>query len=133
MNHSALAHKPLARLLFVLACTLALCPAQPVRHAGFSVKDGVLLRDGKPYRAMGINVASLADDILAKGQAATESFAAIEYLGQKKIPFIRFCDRILLGAGLSTIVVARKPHTHANTLNYGTVSAASRPVEPVPV
>jgi hypothetical protein len=39
---------------------------------------------------MGINAASLADDILAKGEAATANFAAIEYLGQKKIPFIRF-------------------------------------------
>ena len=63
--------------------------ARPAIH-GLTVSDGVLLKDGKPYRACGINAVGLADDILAKGEAATTSFHAIEYLGSKKVPFIRF-------------------------------------------
>jgi len=39
---------------------------------------------------MGINAASLADEILAKGEDATANLAAIQYLGQRKVPFIRF-------------------------------------------
>lgn len=52
--------------------------------------DGVLLKDGKPFRAMGINVVGIADEILAKGEAAAQTFHAIKYLGAKHVPFIRF-------------------------------------------
>ena len=81
-----------ALLLYTLS--FALCTLSFPAHAasrGLTVTNGVLLKDGKPYRACGINaVAALADDILAKGEGATQSFRAIEYLGSKKIPFIRF-------------------------------------------
>ena len=80
----------LSTLSLALCLTFVPCFAQQAQHTGFTVKDGVLLRDGKPYRAFGINVASLADDILAKGEGATESLAAIQYLGERRVPFIRF-------------------------------------------
>ncbi|HEY3839707.1 MAG TPA: hypothetical protein VGL72_24215 [Bryobacteraceae bacterium] len=67
-----------------------LLPAVCASPSGLTVSGGVLLKDGRPYRACGINAVGLADDILAKGEAATTSFRAIEYLGNKKIPFIRF-------------------------------------------
>src|ERR1700693_3920713 len=81
-----------ARLVIgaVLCCALASPPALLPASSGVTVSDGVLLKDGKPYRACGINAVDLADDILAKGEAATESFRAIEYLGSKHVPFIRF-------------------------------------------
>ena len=72
----------------VLLCALSL-PAPAASH-GLTVRAGVLLKDGKPYRGMGINAVALADDILAKGESATRSFDAIRYLGAHHIPFIRF-------------------------------------------
>ena len=74
------------RSLLTLCLTVATCLAQ----RGLTVHDAVLFRDGKPFRAIGINVAALADDILASGEDATESIAAIRYLAEKKVPFIRF-------------------------------------------
>lgn len=81
---------PGRRLLavFLLLCTLCL-PAWPASH-GLVVSHGQLLKDGKPYRAMGLNAVSLADEILEKGEAATRSFQSIQYLGAHHIPFIRF-------------------------------------------
>ena len=72
----------------VLLCGILLAPA--ALGAGLTVRDGVLLKDGKPYRAMGINAVGLADEILAKGKGALRSFQAIEYLGRRHVPFIRF-------------------------------------------
>jgi hypothetical protein len=54
------------------------------------VVDGKLMRAGKPYRAFGLNVRDLADDILDQGEAATANFDCIRFLGEQKIPFIRF-------------------------------------------
>jgi len=73
-----------------LLCIAATPPAALAAQRGLTVRGGVLLKDGKPYRAVGINAVALADDILAKGEAAAQSFRAIQYLGDKKIPFIRF-------------------------------------------
>jgi hypothetical protein len=80
------------RLLFAAILLLALAspPAVLPASRGVTVSDGILLKDGKPYRACGINAVGLADDILAKGEAATQSFQAIAYLGSKNVPFIRF-------------------------------------------
>jgi Cellulase (glycosyl hydrolase family 5) len=72
----------------LVLCGILLAPA--ALGAGLTVRDGVLLKDGKPYRAMGINAVGLADEILAKGKDATRSFQAIEYLGRRHVPFIRF-------------------------------------------
>ena len=54
------------------------------------VRDGVLEREGSPYRAFGMNVRDLADDVLDKGEAATDSFACLRWLGEHRVPFIRF-------------------------------------------
>lgn len=81
------------RLMICLMVGLLLTGAGLARAAataGPVVKDGKLYRDGKPYRAFGLNVRDLADDILDQGAAATESFACIRWLGEKKVPFIRF-------------------------------------------
>ena len=90
-RHSAVRSGP----SFILTCgphMLLWSVALPALSAerGLAVRDGVLLKDGKPFRVFGINAVSLVDDILAKGEAASQSFRAIEYLGEKKIPFIRF-------------------------------------------
>jgi len=79
-------------ILALLAAALVpspCCAAAPPSR-GLCVRNGQLLKDGRPFRAIGINVTDLADDILDRGEAATKSFAAIRYLGQKKVPFIRF-------------------------------------------
>jgi hypothetical protein len=77
------------------ALLLACCPAPGAEAAASGVTtpvvvDGRLMRDGKPYRAIGMDVRDLADEILDKGEAAVDSLACIRYLGEKKIPFIRF-------------------------------------------
>ncbi|MBI2301147.1 MAG: DUF4038 domain-containing protein [Armatimonadetes bacterium] len=71
-------------LLFALTCSAG------AADGGLTVRDGQLLRDGKPFRAFGLNVRDLADDILDKGDAATDSFACLKWLGEQKVPFIRF-------------------------------------------
>jgi len=57
---------------------------------GPMVVDGKLVRDGKPFRAFGLNVRDLADDVLDQGEAATASFDCLRFLGEQKVPFIRF-------------------------------------------
>lgn len=68
------------------------CPAYtavPVAP-GPVVKDGKLLREGRPFRAFGMNVRDLADDILDQGEAAAASFDCLRFLGEQRVPFIRF-------------------------------------------
>jgi hypothetical protein len=57
---------------------------------GISVRHGVVYRGGKPYRGFGINVRDLADEVLDKGAAAKDSLECIRWLGEQKVPFIRF-------------------------------------------
>jgi len=64
--------------------------AAPTNALTLTVREGKLYRDGKPFRAFGLNVRDLADDVLDKGLEAKESFACIRWLGEKKVPFIRF-------------------------------------------
>ncbi len=78
---------------WVAALALATAAAQSIAQAPAScivVKDGVLLRDGKPFRAIGVNITAIADDILDNGSKAADSLEAIRFLGAKKVPFIRF-------------------------------------------
>jgi len=80
--------KTMSLLFAGLALTGSLFAADST--IGLTVKDGVLLKDGRPFRAFGINVVSVADEILEKGEGAADCFAAIEFIGRKRIPFIRF-------------------------------------------
>ena len=65
----------------------ALSAAEP---GGLTVRNGQLLRAGRPFAAYGLNVRDLADEILDKGEAATDCFAALRVIGEHKVPFIRF-------------------------------------------
>ncbi|MCC7495569.1 MAG: cellulase family glycosylhydrolase [Fimbriimonadaceae bacterium] len=67
----------------VLAVSLAATPV-------VTVQDGQLRRDGRPYRAFGLNVRDLADRVLDEGPAAQASFDCLRWLGQQQVPFIRF-------------------------------------------
>eukprot|EP00831_Metopus_contortus_P056868 TRINITY_DN4910_c0_g1_i2.p1 TRINITY_DN4910_c0_g1~~TRINITY_DN4910_c0_g1_i2.p1 ORF type:complete len:477 (+),score=85.86 TRINITY_DN4910_c0_g1_i2:242-1672(+) len=53
------------------------------------VQNGKLYKDGKEYRGFGLNASYLSDKVLNVGKDAKESFKAIEYLGKKKIPYVR--------------------------------------------
>jgi hypothetical protein len=63
-----------------------LCPAAP--H-GLSVRDGVLVKDGKPYRGIGANYFSLLSRVL-KDPADTSSRDRLGTLSKAGIPFVRF-------------------------------------------
>ena len=67
--------------------------AGAIAHAGnnvrLTVKDGKLYKDGKEYRGFGLNAAFLSDRVIRAGKDAKEAFETIEYLGKKKIPYVR--------------------------------------------
>ncbi len=64
-------------------------PPKP-KEAPLTVRNGQLLRDGRPYRGIGLNITAIADDVLDHGPAARDSLQAIRLIGAEKIPFIRF-------------------------------------------
>ncbi len=77
-------------ILRKMICTLLLIGGVlSAQTSVLTVKDGKVYKDGKEYRAFGMNVSFLSDEILRLGPKATDAFAIIEHLGKKKIPFIR--------------------------------------------
>ncbi|MGA2500975.1 MAG: cellulase family glycosylhydrolase [Tepidisphaeraceae bacterium] len=68
--------------LLAIACSVAAGP-------GLSVRDGVLLKAGKPYRAIGANYFSLFGRLL-KDPADTSSLDQLPELSRAGVPFVRF-------------------------------------------
>ena len=66
-------------------------PAKPVTtgQPGLSQKDGVLFKDGKPYRGVGANYFDLFLRVLHE-PANTTSLTGLQQLGAAGIPFVRF-------------------------------------------
>jgi hypothetical protein len=56
---------------------------------GLYVRDGVLMKDGRPYRGVGVNYFSLFSRLI-KDPADTSSLANLKALSQAGIPFVRF-------------------------------------------
>jgi len=61
----------------------------PRRHVGLTVRGGLLLRDGKPYRGIGANYFSLFYRTL-KNPADTSYDDGLRELARSGIPFVRF-------------------------------------------
>jgi hypothetical protein len=68
---------------------LAADPAGKVKPLGLTVADGVLLRDGKPYRAIGANYFDLFARVL-RNPNDTSYRKGLARLAQAGIPFVRF-------------------------------------------
>lgn len=72
--------------LLVSGCAMATSAANAA--PGLSVKDGVLLRNGKPYRGVGANYFSLCGRVIEKADDET-SIHNLDLLGKAGIPFVR--------------------------------------------
>jgi hypothetical protein len=57
--------------------------------APLTVRDGQLWRDGKPYRAVGVNYCDLFQEVLGNPDS-DRTLRGLRYLGERKIPFVRF-------------------------------------------
>ena len=79
------------RLHWILAVGLCGLPlgAAPRPAPGLSVCDGVLMRDGRPYRGIGANYFSLLSRVL-KDPADSSSRDQLVALSKAGIPFVRF-------------------------------------------
>ncbi|MFI5378824.1 MAG: cellulase family glycosylhydrolase [Tepidisphaerales bacterium] len=69
--------------------TLFLAVAARADEPGLVARDGVLLKDGKPYRAIGANYFSLFARVL-KDPADTSSLDQLGALSKAGVPFVRF-------------------------------------------
>ncbi|HYW78384.1 MAG TPA: hypothetical protein VE890_02370, partial [Thermoguttaceae bacterium] len=78
---------PITTLLLLLLLVSA--PAGAAEPLGLYVRDGVVFRDGRPYRGIGANYFSLFSRRL-KDPADTSYRAGIEQLSEAHIPFVRF-------------------------------------------
>jgi len=56
---------------------------------GLTVKDGKLYRDGRLYRGIGVNYCDLFEELLSWPDS-TRTLEGLRFLGEKKIPFLRF-------------------------------------------
>ena len=85
IRHSSFGFRHSAAIIIAL---LALaCPA--AADPGLSVRDGVLLKADKPYRAIGANYFSLFGRLL-KDPADTSSLDQLPELSKAGVPFVRF-------------------------------------------
>ncbi len=71
------------------ALTIAHCVAHEVAAPGLSVVEGVLLRDAKPYRAIGANYFDLFARVL-RNPDDTTSRTGLARLAEAGVPFVRF-------------------------------------------
>ena len=78
-------------MLSVVVLAAAWGPALPVRAAspGLSVANGVLVKDGQPYRGIGANYFSLFQRLLKNPDDAS-GFSNLTALAQARVPFVRF-------------------------------------------
>jgi len=77
----------LAGFATLLSQSLAESPA--AQPAGLIVKDGILYRDGEPYRGVGANYFDLFNRVLKDG-SDTSYDAGLRKLSAADIPFVRF-------------------------------------------
>jgi len=80
------------RLVLLAAPALALsalCQPSPAEPPGLSVRNGVLVQNGKPYRGMGVNYFSLASRAL-KSPPDRSYEKGLRELSEAGIPFVRF-------------------------------------------
>lgn len=76
-------------LASVIAMSVHAAPASDAKPAGLSVgPDAVILRDGKPYRAIGVNYVSAFSRTLTNPND-TSYIEGFKVLHQKSIPFVR--------------------------------------------
>jgi hypothetical protein len=77
---------------------LSVLSASLISHAdqqpGLTVVDGTLYKDGASYRAVGVNYCDLFQSMIHfpeyTGQTTYRTIDGLNYLGQQKIPFVRF-------------------------------------------
>lgn len=73
----------------VVAAAGACAAAEDAARPGLAVREGKLYRGGKPYRGVGVNYCDLFQELIANGNEQ-RTLNGLRYLGQKKIPFVRF-------------------------------------------
>ena len=71
----------------MLFCSVAFCADK--NAPGLYVKNGVVMREGKPYRGIGANYFSLLSRVL-KNPDDDSSLKNLAALGNAGIPFVRF-------------------------------------------
>jgi hypothetical protein len=75
----------LATVCLAACGTAALAAEAP----GLTVRDGRLYREGKPYRAIGVNYCDLFQELIANPDEQ-RTLQGLRFLGQQQIPFVRF-------------------------------------------
>ncbi len=78
-------------LMWMTAACLAACGTTVLAGdgPGLSVRGGRLSREGRPYRAIGVNYCDLFQELIqAPGEQRT--LDGLRFLGRKQIPFVRF-------------------------------------------
>ena len=78
----------LVKSLIAFLC-LALARAEDATPQGLYVRDGVLMRSGKPYHGIGANYFSMFSRLLKNSDDAS-SLENLASLGKEGIPFVRF-------------------------------------------
>ena len=91
--HFSLFSKSRWRLPQIFVCGLGLLGLMAARPAlarsGLTVQNGVLMKDGSPYRGIGANYDTLFGRIL-RNKDDTSSLDNLAHLAQSGIPFVRF-------------------------------------------
>ena len=82
---------PLALSIVSLALLCLASAALFAADAGprVTVKDGKVYRDGHIYRGIGVNYCDLFQELIPNGKE-TRTLNGLRFLGEKKIPFVRF-------------------------------------------
>jgi len=73
----------------VFCGAVAMGQGEPARRPGLSVRDGSLIRDGRPYRGVGANYYDLLLRLL-RDPADRSSLEGLARLSEAGIPFVRF-------------------------------------------
>lgn len=77
------------RIALLVGLTAFLATTAFAAEPGPVVRDGKLYRDGKVYRAFGVNYCDLFQELLDHPNS-TRTLSGLRFLGEKKIPFVRF-------------------------------------------
>lgn len=83
--------KRLPRFACALLCLHAgtACARETEPKPGLTVSNGVLLKEGKPYRGIGVNYCDLFQELIHSPEAQ-RTLKGLRLLGEKRIPFVRF-------------------------------------------